>query len=210
MPASAEPSSPAHPTLAQIFVAWLWVGLQSWGGGTATGALIRQTVVERHKWLSDADFGRALALCQVAPGMNLFALCIVLGRRLHGMAGGFVALFGLVLPSVTISILVTYFWSKVQFPGLTRVLSEGVVPAVVGVGIWSSLQTGKGLIAEAQTKRGQAQRITLLLAAALVTALYARLPVWAVLLAGGIVGALGAWWNTRFYKRVVSTPEEAL
>ena len=82
-------------------------GLQSFGGGNATFALIRQTFVERQRWIEAEEFNRLFALVQIAPGINLLALTILIGKRLLGGRGILLSLFGLLLPSVGMTTLLT-------------------------------------------------------------------------------------------------------
>jgi chromate transporter len=201
MPAIVDTPSPsASPTLLEIFIAWLWVGLQSWGGGTATQSLLQQTVT-RKGWLSEGEFARALALCQLSPGMNLLALCVVLGRRIHGPMGGIVALLGLVIPSVAFTIFATLFWGQARhLPGVQKALQDGIVPAVVGVGLWTTFRTGYGLVREARTKTGYWVRWSMILLCGATLIVYPSFPVFAVLLGGGMGGALWAGWRSRLQK----------
>lgn len=172
--------------------------MQSFGGGQATLALIRRVIVERHEWLSEPELARDLTICQVAPGMNLIAVTTLIGRRLGGVAGAVVSLLGLLLPSVTLTLLITAFWGQLRMlPGLDRALSGGIVPAVVGVGLWSSWRTGRTLAdgewdvntPQSAQRKVRAVRWSIALVCGLL-ALVPRMPVFAVLLIGGIAGML--------------------
>ena len=82
------------PSLWLFLWIWLSLGSQSFGGGTATLALIRREVVERREWMDDSEFVRDWALCQIAPGINLLGLTILIGRRLRGFPGVVLAQLG--------------------------------------------------------------------------------------------------------------------
>src|SRR5262245_61942163 len=112
LPTAATPP-PAIP-LRALFLVWLGIGGQSFGGGQATLALIRQAVVEKHGWVSEEEFARDLTLCQSVPGMNLLALTNLIGSRLAGAPGVAVSLLGLLLPSVTLTIVITATIRHVQ------------------------------------------------------------------------------------------------
>src|SRR5437764_14486880 len=110
MPTSppATPAPPAAPPSPGLLLRlWFTFGLLSFGGGATTLTLIRRAVVERYGWLSDAEFTREWTLCQLAPGINLLALAILIGRRTAGARGSALALLGLTLPGVVVTIGVT-------------------------------------------------------------------------------------------------------
>ena len=86
----AEPTE--RPTSWELLRSWLRVSLQSFGGGTATLALIRQEFVTKHEWISEDRFLRDWALCQLAPGINLVALSILIGKRTRGGPGVLISL----------------------------------------------------------------------------------------------------------------------
>ena len=75
---------------------WIWtlIGVQSFGGGSATLYLIRRVCVEQHGWLTDDDFARYWGICQIAPGINILGLVILIGFRVSGAMGAFVSLIG--------------------------------------------------------------------------------------------------------------------
>ncbi|HEX6632163.1 MAG TPA: chromate transporter, partial [Gemmatimonadaceae bacterium] len=71
--------------------------IQSFGGGSATLYLIRRAAVTRNRWLTDEEFARYWGICQIAPGINILGLVILIGWRVAGAAGIALALGGLLL-----------------------------------------------------------------------------------------------------------------
>lgn len=183
-----------HPSALRILQIWFGLGLQSFGGGAATLYLIRQAVVERHGWLSEAEFTRDWSICQIAPGINLLGLTILIGRRVGGMLGAGLALFGLLLPSVTITILLTAAYAASRNLGPAEAALHGVIPATAGLGLLLAYQTGRPLLAEAQAESRAASALgwAVLLGSALIFVIF-RPPVLAMLLGGGLLGSLGSF-----------------
>lgn len=130
----------APPTLGRLLREWLLIGFQSFGGGNATFALIRQTFVERQRWIAPDEFNRMFALVQIAPGINLLALNILIGKRLRGWRGIVLSLFGLLLPSVVLTTLLTAGYAHVQHTALARNALRGFLPATVGLGVFTAAQ----------------------------------------------------------------------
>ena len=191
---SADVSPEIPVSAGKIFSVWLAIGLQSFGGGTATLALVRRAVVQQHGWLSDTDFVRDWALCQVAPGINLLAVTILIGRRLGGMTGVLLALAGLLLPSAGITIAITACYVHFQSDPSVKAALHGVIPATVGLGL---LTAGQMLVPQLSAARRDGRptlllSIGLLAASAFVVAAW-HLPVVLVLCAVGGTSALIHW-----------------
>lgn len=176
---------------------WLWIrlGAQSFGGGSATLLLIRRAVVEERAWVSEAEFSRDWAICQVAPGINLLALTVLLGWRVSGLAGALLALLGLLLPSVTITVLLTAFYASFRNHPLTQAALRGVIPATAGLSLLLSYRLAQPLLAESRHE-GRASLLLScgLLAGAVIIMQIWNLPVVWLLVGGGLIGAAGHWW----------------
>ncbi len=184
------------PSLWRLFGVWLALGAQSFGGGTATLFLIRRAAVERYHWLSDEEFTRYWSLCLVAPGINLLGLTILLGRHVGGYGGVFVALSGLMLPSVTITILMIALYAGLQDTPIVQAALRGIVPVTIGLGLLTASNMARPMLA-AGRREGRLSLgicILLLLGSAAAMALLSP-PVIAVLCAAGAVGACFGWWR---------------
>jgi chromate transporter len=202
-PADESPDSlsetPGLVAPGRLFRLWLGIGAQSFGGGMATSALIRQIFVERLRWISDEEFALAQPLVQPVPGMNLLGLTILLGQRFGGTPGIFASLLGLLLPSVTMALLITAFFSRVRDnPAVQAALRNGIVPATVGIGLYSNYYSGGGLLrASGKEGRGAFIAYLLLLIASGVLAATTSLPVFLLLGGAGAAGIGINLWRSR-------------
>lgn len=179
------------PTLGRLFALWLALGAQSFGGGTTTLFLIRRAFVEQRGWVGENEFSHDWALCQVSPGIKLLALTTLIGRRLAGWPGVGVSLAGLLLPSAAITVALTAGYARVRDLPAMQAALRGVVPATVGLGLLTAWQVARPLVRESQ-REGRASLLAsvLLLGVAGALAQTGRVPVLALLLGGGAVGAL--------------------
>lgn len=125
--------SKTQPTLRQLFRIWAAIGLQSFGGGASTTFLIQQTFIEERGWLSMEEFLRLWNLCLLTPGINLIAVTTLIGKRLGGARGIAVSLAGLLLPSATITCLLTAGFQSVEHLPAVQAMLKGIVPATGGV-----------------------------------------------------------------------------
>jgi chromate transporter len=170
--------------------AWLTVGLQSFGGGMATLALIRRGFVEDRAWITEEEFTRFWAICQLAPGINLISFAILIGRRLGGAAGIAVALSGMLLPSAAITVAMTAVYASIRESAEVKAALGAVIPTTVGLGLATAIKMAAPLVNRARDGGGA----TLAAATAILClsgiALGAGAPVAAVLVGAGAAGAL--------------------
>jgi chromate transporter len=174
------------------------IGAQSFGGGTATLFLIRRATVERNSWLSEEEFARAWAICQLAPGINLLALTVLIGWRVRGALGIAICLLGLLLPSVSITILLAASYAAIRDVPAVQSALRGVIPATVGFGLALCLNLARPLLVAAH-KEGRAS-LAFAMATLAGSAIWFGLgqpSVLAVLWGAGAAGAAAAWWRVR-------------
>jgi chromate transporter len=179
---------------------WIWIGVgaQSFGGGSATLYLIRRVAVERYRWISDEEFARYWGICQIAPGINILGLVILIGWRVAGAIGVAMALGGLLLPSATITVALTAVYSSIKQAAIVRAALSGVMPATVGLGLLLAYTIVGPLFATAR-KEGRGSVVVagaLLLGSTLFTALI-HAPVLAILWGAGALSALAQWQRAR-------------
>ncbi len=195
----------AHPPPNSwtLFRLWLAIGAQSFGGGTATQYLIYQAFVDRRRWLRPEEFAHSFSVCQLTPGINLLALTILLGWRLRGPTGVAISLAGLLLPSVTITVLMTALYAGVRQHPVVRAALRGIVPATVGLGLIMSWQIARPLLATSRSiGNGSLIVDLLLLTTSGMFVLYFNPPIVALLLAGGTVAGTYGWMRARIAPRV--------
>ena len=186
-----------QPSLWLLLRVWFMLGLQSFGGGMATLYLIQRTTVERYRWVTAAEFSRDWALCQAAPGINLLCMTILIGRQVAGLVGALVALVGLLLPSVTITIVMIALYADLRNLPVIQAALHGIVPATVGLGLLLTTNMARPLLTASQRESTISLLVSgfILVGSALAVVLW-ELPVLVVLLSAGGLGALTMWWQT--------------
>ncbi|MGC5426009.1 chromate efflux transporter [Aeromonas veronii bv. sobria] len=86
-------------SVGQVFIPFLWLGCISFGGPAAHIGYFQRTFVQRLGWLTQAEFARLLALCQLLPGPASSQLGFAIGRHRAGLGGALSAFLGFTLPS---------------------------------------------------------------------------------------------------------------
>ncbi len=104
----------ATPTVADIFIGFLTLGLTAFGGALP---LARREIVERRKWLHADEFTDLVGLCQFLPGGNVINLSVAVGMKFRGVAGALAGLLGLIVgPSLIVIALVRAVSAHAQRP----------------------------------------------------------------------------------------------
>ena len=83
----------------ETFLAFLRLGLTSFGGPVAHLGYFRREFVEHRGWMAEAEFADAVALCQFLPGPTSSQVGFLVGLRRAGLVGGLAAWIGFAAPS---------------------------------------------------------------------------------------------------------------
>ena len=168
-------------TATGVFLAFLALGLTSFGGPVAHIAYFREAFVARRRWMDERGYADLVALCQMLPGPTSSQVGIGIGLTKAGLAGAVAAWVGFTAPSAILLIALGYgvvAFDDVIPPGLLRGLGA-VVVAVVAQAVWGM----------ARTLCPDPPRFTIaVLAAAAVLAIGGATAQVAVIAAGGLVG----------------------
>jgi chromate transporter len=97
----------------QVFLGMLRIGATAFGGGSATIVAMRALAL-RKKWLTEAEFLETVVLSRVTPGITILAQTILIGKKVDGLRGILAALVGMLLPSITITILLARLYVAVK------------------------------------------------------------------------------------------------
>src|SRR4029434_6035895 len=80
-------ASSACYTLGQLVRYVLYLGTCGFGGPVALVGYMHRDLVERRKWISEAEYKEGLTLAQLMPGPLAAQLAIYLGYVHHGVLG---------------------------------------------------------------------------------------------------------------------------
>ena len=128
-----QPLEEAPYTLAELVLYFLKLGTIGFGGPVALVGYMHRDLVERRRWISDADYKDGLALAQLAPGPLAAQLAFYLGYVHYRVIGSTAVGLAFVLPSFVM--VVALGWTYVRFGGLSwmQAVFYGVGAAVIGI-----------------------------------------------------------------------------
>ena len=181
--ASDSARGAGRQTPGTVFLAFLALGLTSFGGPVAHIGYFREAFVARRRWMDEQGYADLVALCQMLPGPTSSQVGIGIGLTKAGLAGAVAAWVGFTAPSAILLIALGY--GVIAFDdaipaGLLHGLGA-VVVAVVAQAVWGM----------AKTLCPDPPRVTIaVLAAAAVLGVGGSVTQVAVIAAGGLIGFL--------------------
>ena len=172
--------------LFSLFLHFLTLSLLSIGGAITTVPEMHRFLVDKTGWLSDTNFTASIALAQAAPGPNILFVA-VLGWNVAGAAGAGAAMAGIKLPSSVLTLTATR-WARANREHIAvRAFSAGMMPLTLGLIIATGWLLALPFLRADEHRWGTLALITVTVLLTLKTRLGL---VWMVL-AGGVLGALG-------------------
>ena len=86
----------------ELFIAFAKIGVMTFGGGYAMLPIIQREIVEKKKWVTEAEVMDYYAIGQCTPGVIAVNTATFTGRHIAGNLGGICATAGVVFPSIII------------------------------------------------------------------------------------------------------------
>ncbi len=125
----------------QLFITYVKIGFFGFGGGYAMLSLIQNEVVVQHAWMTNAEFADIVAVSQITPGPIAINSATYVGYTVGAQAGGdwcgvlgaALATFAVCLPSLTLMLLITRFFLRLQHNLFVEGAMLGMRPVVIGM-----------------------------------------------------------------------------
>lgn len=174
--------------VSEVFLAFLRLGVTSFGGPIAHLGYFRDDLVVRRKWMDDRAYADLVALCQFLPGPASSQVGFAMGLQRAGFLGALAAFLAFTLPSAIL---------LVAFAGGAALLGGPVAAGVIsGLQITAVAIVAQAVWGMARTLAPDAPRASIAVAglalALLVPGAPGQLGALAVGLLGGIVLLRGA------------------
>lgn len=185
-----------------LFAQYLMLSLLSVSGAITTVPDMHRYLVDRHHWLTEAQFTSSVAIAQAAPGPNVLFVGLMgwnvglnagggIGAGpqawLLGLLGLALTMLGILLPSTTLTYFATRWGHRNRERREVRAFKQGMAPVVVGL----LIATGWVLAAGNVATDVPAWRLWLLSGTAAFIVWRTRMHLLWLLGAGAALGALG-------------------
>ena len=119
--------------LILLFLEFFKIGAFSFGGGYAMLPLMKETVIDHHSWISNAEFIDILAISEMTPGPIAINMATFLGYRVSGLFGSTLATMAVVFPSFIVMTIIFHFVSKFKNSPHSDYFFKGIRPIVIGL-----------------------------------------------------------------------------
>lgn len=138
-------AAPIHIVLSftdwlNLFGHYMLLSLLSIGGAISTTSEMHRFLVEEHQWLTQSQFNDSIAIAQAAPGPNVLFVALMgwnvglnAGSYTAAFAGVVVTMFGVLLPSTTLTYLAARWGHRNRELLGVRAFKQGMTPVVVGL-----------------------------------------------------------------------------
>ena len=125
---------------------WLFVRCSAltFGGGYSMVAVFENEIVRLHQYMSGADFANLVGLAQVTPGPIGFNSATYVGLMQGGLLGAVVASLGVMVPSLTLTLLVAVFLERMKDARWLKIAMKVIRPyvlVVVALAVWFFIRT---------------------------------------------------------------------
>lgn len=117
----------------QLFITFFKIGAFTLGGGYAMLSMIENAVVRKRKWIDEADFWDLIAVVQAVPGVFAVNTALYIGHKIAGVKGALFAMFGAIIPSFFIILVIAMFFKEYKDNQLVESIFKGIRPCVVAL-----------------------------------------------------------------------------
>ncbi len=129
--------------LAELATLFLRLGITAFGGPAAHIAMMRDEVVERRQWLTDAEFLDLLAATNLIPGPNSTEMAMHLGYKHGGLAGLVLAGSCFILPASLIVLAIACAYTVYGSTPQAAWVMYGVGPVVIAIVLQAVVKLGR-------------------------------------------------------------------
>ena len=122
----------------QLFLSFCRVGFTSFGGLSMI-AVINDEMLS-HGWMTATEVMDILAIAEMTPGPFGYNCSTFAGMRVAGVTGAIIALIGVWMPTLTVCVLVAYFFEKFKASRFMTEALYAIRPACLGMIIATMFQ----------------------------------------------------------------------
>lgn len=134
--------------LWQIFKSTLYLSAFTFGGGYVILTLMKDTFVDKLKWIDKDQMLDMTAIAQSAPGAVAINAAIVVGFETAGLPGMFVAILGTAIPPLVIISIISMFYEAFIVNHYIASFLKGMQAAIAALIFKVSFDMGRDLLKE--------------------------------------------------------------
>ena len=177
--------------LFHLFISTLYLSAFTFGGGYVIVSLLKKKFVDEYHWIENDEMLDLVAIAQSAPGAIAVNGAIVVGYKLAGIIGAFVAVIGAIIPPFVIITILAMCYQAFRDNWLISQMLEGMQAGGGAVIASVTYEMGAGIVKE---KDGIS---LLIMAGAFVASCVFEVNVVYIVIICGLLGVLRTCMNRK-------------
>ena len=172
-----------------LFLTFFKLGATTFGGGHAMVSMLKESVIDKKKWISNDELLEICAIAESTPGPVAINTATFIGYKKAGVLGSILSTLGVVLPSFIIIYLISLFFDAFISNQYVAYAFSGIKCAVGLLIINAGIKLAKG------TKKAICQYILIftIIALMLVFEIFAiNFSSIILIICGGIIGIIAS------------------
>ncbi|MEE1108524.1 MAG: chromate transporter [Lachnospiraceae bacterium] len=115
----------------ELFISFMKIGFTSFGGLSMVPLILDE--MRTHGWMTTQDLQNLIGIAEMTPGPLGINCATFAGTRTAGFLGGLAAVFGVLMPAFTLTLIVSLFFVKFRKSSLMTDILSFVRPACIGM-----------------------------------------------------------------------------
>lgn len=175
----------------KLFLSTLYISAFTFGGGYVIVTLMKNKFVDNYHWIDEKEMLDLIAIAQSAPGAIAVNGAIVIGYKLAGLLGAFIAVLATIIPPFFILSLVFLFYTAFRDLLWIGKLLEGMQAGVAAVIASVVYDMGRGII-------GEHDIISyIIMAASFLAVCFLHVNVIYMIILCGLFGGIRTWFHRK-------------
>lgn len=130
----------------KLFISTFYLSAFTFGGGYVIVSLMKKKFVDNLKWIEEEEMLNLIAIAQASPGAVAVNASILIGYRIGGTLGAFIAILGTVLPPLIIISIVSVFYASFRNNEIISRALKAMQPAVAAIIFDVVINMGKNTV----------------------------------------------------------------
>lgn len=173
-------------TLLKLFLSTLYISTFTFGGGFVIVTFMKRKFVDELHWIDEQEMLDLTALAQSSPGAIAVNAAILVGWRVAGFLGMLTAVFGTIIPPMTILSVISLFYKAFAANIYVALALKGMQAGVAAV----ILDVVAGLGTNVIKSRSVINYI--IMAAAFIATFFFNVNVIYIILSAALIGVISA------------------
>jgi chromate transporter len=127
----------------ELMFSFMKIGPSTFGGGYAMIPLISREVVERKRWLTEKDTVEIFTLAQSIPGAVAINASTLIGYRIGGISGAIAAMFGVLLPTFLIVLVLCMFFIEAHQHPILQSALQAIRASILALIVFAAIKVGR-------------------------------------------------------------------